>query len=362
MSSAFLIFIVCIGSIRADEGNLNFASISWRKDTTIGPYGVIFTVKSIWNRNYANIIFCGSNYYNPAIDASSCISSVTLLGSQDGTPKFKFLDTNRTESPLSLTVSNLSTAADPRNWIAGYFQMSQNYSGPGPWQVEFSGCCLAKSPQQPFVLSATVHLIDADASPSIAVLPTVSVSSGQTVWIPALSLASTPAAALNWRLARKVASSGSTDGIVLDSTTGLLSIPASVTGAAYLTVSVSNGAASSPALFALECGAPGNSSLAPLAASPSPEPQSLVFKSGAPYNLAYTFYTGFAFQARLSRRAAPHRMAARTPANFPSPPPLPPLPLLAPFFLLPPLPRRLQRRNAHAAVRLTASRVRRRPK
>jgi hypothetical protein len=316
LSRAFLILVVYICSIRADEGNLNFASITWRKDTTIGPYGVTFTVKSIWNRKYENIIYCGGKLYQPSVDISSCITSITLLGSQDGTPRFKFLDTNRTEYPLSLTVSNLSTAADPRNWVAGYFQMSNNYTGPGPWQVEFSGCCLAKSPQQPFLLAATVHLIDADASPSIAVLPTVSVPSGQRVWIPALSLARAPTAALSWALVRKVASSGSLDDVSLAPTTGLLSVPAGVAGAGYLTVRVSSGGASSPALFALECGGPDNYTLAPLAASPVPEPQRLVFQSGAPHNLAYTFYTGFAFQARCPRPTAAPVGSAPVPRLF----------------------------------------------
>ena len=279
----FVCLVFCFVGIFCDQGNLN---------PTIGPFAVDFTIKSIWNRNYDNIIYCGSALYNPSINSTGCPTSLTLLGSQDGTPRFTYLDTNQTEYPLSLTVSSLSTAADPRNWIAGYIRLSRNYSGPGPWQVKFSGCCLAKSPQQPFSLVATVDFHHAGASPSIAVLPAVSIPAAQSFWIPALSTAMP----LRWSLDQVANYSGNLEAITLNATTGLLTVPAGVVGSAYLTVHVSAGGASSPVIFALDCG---TAAVAPLV-SVSPAPDTNI--SG---NLFYTFYTGFPVQVAAHRGARP---------------------------------------------------------
>jgi hypothetical protein len=295
MRLCFLLSIFSLintNQINADEGNLNFASISWKKNSALGPYAVDFTIKSIWNRNYENIIYCGAKICQPGVDSPSSITRMTLLGGQDGTPRFKFLESTRVQYPLTLNVANLSKPDDPRNWIAGYIQLSNNYSGPGPWQVEFSGCCLSKSPQQPFSLVATVDLHDTDSSPSIAVLPSISVPASQSFWVSALNMAKTSLQSLSWTLGQVVTYSGGLGGITLNSTTGLLSIPAGVNGSGYLTVRVSVGSASSPVLFALDAGL---AAVSPFT-SASPAAQSQIFGSAAGFNLAYTGYTGFPLQ------------------------------------------------------------------
>lgn len=223
-----------------------------------------------------------------------------VLGAQDGTPQIKYLESNQTDYPLTMTVPSSSTADDPRAWVVAYYVVTRVYNGPGPWEVEFSGCCLAKSPQQAYSVRARVHMGQASQSPTIVAVPSFRMQSDSSAWIGADSRSSTD---LLWTLDNSWVYSGYVAGITLSPTTGLLSVTPNSTGSAYLKVIVSSGFSSTSAIMSFDTNSSGVKS--PLSGSPNPSPNAQPFGAASPLVLDYNFYTGFPFQITLPLTTMP---------------------------------------------------------
>jgi hypothetical protein len=84
---------------------------------------------------------------------------------------------------LDLHVTSYSASG---NWITGTTVIHQEYSGPGPYDATFSGCCVEGMPgNTPFSVSAKVDMSQSSFSPAIVPVPTIWAVPGGNVSLPA---------------------------------------------------------------------------------------------------------------------------------------------------------------------------------
>jgi len=217
----------------AGQGHFRFANIFWERNTTVGGFTVTYTIRSSWQRTYPE-------FQKPDLSFPVVGDTVRLRGLK--TPTLSTVDTN-VSAPLNISLINLdlhvtstSTAGD---WITGTTVITQEYSGLGPYEATFHGCCVAGvTGNTPFSITTQVDMGASSFAPAIVPVPIIYAEPGRNFSLPAQHPRSLLGPAGGGMFRFKWQMGAGVSGVTLEESLGVVGVPLSATVGSVLPVVV----------------------------------------------------------------------------------------------------------------------------